>query len=103
VTVSISLLFFFFILYIYLIKNIKIFIFVQLLLFFHAFHDQHRLDALRASSLNFRHSQLVSGFGMCKADTPRMGQPPRRRHWTKINPSHEGGGGNCAGLEAVCS
>ncbi|MBI4738031.1 hypothetical protein HY772_00425 [Candidatus Woesearchaeota archaeon] len=38
-------------------------------------YDQHRSDALRASSLIFRHSQLVSGYSSSKADIPRWGIP----------------------------
>ncbi|MBI5398218.1 hypothetical protein HZB03_02020, partial [Candidatus Woesearchaeota archaeon] len=38
-------------------------------------YDQHRSDALRASSLNFRHSQLVSGCRLLMADIPRWGIP----------------------------
>ncbi|MBI5398769.1 hypothetical protein HZB03_04865 [Candidatus Woesearchaeota archaeon] len=38
-------------------------------------YDQHSSDALRASSLNFRHSQLVSGYRLLMADIPRWGIP----------------------------
>ncbi|MBI4738152.1 hypothetical protein HY772_01075 [Candidatus Woesearchaeota archaeon] len=49
-------------------------------------YDQHRSDALRASSLIFRHSQLVSGYSSSKADIPRWGIPLVSTHTVTFIP-----------------